>query len=579
MTEHLTVQELLTAYRSKSIDPGEVVDSILERAVKYKHKNIWIYPPSKERIQPYIDRLAAFSPEELPLWGVPFAVKDNIDVAGWPTTAGCEAYTYTPDKHASVVERLVDAGAIPVGKTNLDQFATGLVGTRSPYGETHNAHKDELISGGSSAGSAVAVACGLSAFSLGTDTAGSGRVPAALHGLIGWKPSLGAWPISGVVPACESLDCVTVFTWEINDIHLVDRIARGMDPGDPWSKPFKSLQKQKPKKWLLPEEELEFYGPYEEEYRQAWKKTVEQLEQGPEEVSYVNTSILSEAASVLYDGPWIAERWAALGTFVEKHRDDVFPVTEKVLSKGEGRAYGAAELFETMHRLQEIKHHTGRWLENNVLVLPTCGGTWTREEVQKDPVQTNSDMGKYTNHCNLLDMSAIALPAGQAAPEVPFGVTLFSRSDAENLLMGAAESWQRKELSLPEEPAEKLIAVCGLHMRGFPLEKQMTEHRAEFVEEASTAPEYKLIRLNSEPAKPGLIREEAGEEIDVELWQMPIEEIGKFAAKIPAPLGIGTIKLNDGRDVMGFICESSAKGEDISSFKGWKSAEAAKSTM
>ncbi|MDZ5784047.1 allophanate hydrolase [Marinococcus luteus] len=578
MTEQLNVQQLLRAYRSRSIEPEEVIAGILERSGKYQHKNIWVLPPSKERIQPYIDRLAAFSPEELPLWGVPFAVKDNIDVAGWPTTAGCEAYTYTPEKHATVVKRLVDAGAIPVGKTNLDQFATGLVGTRSPYGETHNGQKDELISGGSSAGSAVAVACGLAAFSLGTDTAGSGRVPAALHGLIGWKSSLGAWPIAGVVPACESLDCVTVFAWGINDIPLVDQVARGVDLNDPWSKPFGHLKKQKPKKWLLPEEEPEFYGPYEEQYRKAWKKTVEQLEAGAEEVAYINTSILSEAASVLYDGPWIAERWAGLGSFVKKHRNEVFPVTEKVLSKGEGRAYGAAELFEAMHRLQEIKHRTGQWLENNVLVLPTCGGTWTREQVRKDPVQTNSDMGKYTNHCNLLDMSAIALPGGEAAPGVPFGVTLFSRSDAESLLMGAAESWQRTELSLPEEPAEKLIAVCGLHMRGFPLEKQMTEHRAEFVEEASTAPKYKLIRLNSEPAKPGLIREQTGEEIEVELWRMPIGEVGKFAAKIPAPLGIGTVKLNDGRSVMGFICESSAEGEDISSFKGWKNAEAAKSS-
>ncbi|MGG4032793.1 allophanate hydrolase [Paenibacillus cisolokensis] len=665
----LTVNSLRKGYLARNITPEDVVGCIIERSVADADMNIWITPPRMERIRPYIERLAALDPAKTPLWGIPFAIKDNIDWAGVPTTAGCPDFQYVPAEHASAVARLIEAGAIPLGKTNLDQFATGLVGTRSPYGETHNALRPELISGGSSSGSAVAVARGQAAFALGTDTAGSGRVPAALNGLVGFKPTIGAWPTKGVVPACASLDCVTVFAHSAEEALQVDRVLRGPDPADPWSRSVAPPMPRMPHKLCLPGEPLRFYGPYAVEYAQAWEAAVDRLKHLNVEIEYVDIRLFARAAAMLYDGPYVGERWASLGGFIDDHPGSVLPVTEQVLRSGAAARYGAASVFRVQHQLQEMKLEARKLLERAVLVLPTAGGTWSREQVRESPIETNSEMGRYTNHCNLLDLCALAVPAGEAADGLPFGITLFALAEDEGLLFGlerrlsggdrtvvasrdvpnaaveditgnvpaaasgditgsvsaavsgdvigkvpapvagdrtvdapavvsgditgnvpAASGDARNDMpeDIPNDVpacsettesggarAGVLVAVCGLHMRGYPLESQMRELGARFVREDRTAAKYRMIRLPSTPAKPGLIKQwRGGSSIAIEVWEMPAESFGPFVSAIPAPLGIGKVELQDGTEIPGFICEAYAENEaeDITGYGGWRAA-------
>ncbi|RXZ01398.1 allophanate hydrolase [Fictibacillus sp. S7] len=568
----LSILDLREKYRSGELTPEALVSEIISRAEADRVYNIWITPPAQESIQPFLDGLKEKDPETSPLWGIPFALKDNIDLAGIPTTAGCPEYTYHPDEDATIIHRLIEAGAIPLGKTNLDQFATGLVGTRSPYGEAKNALNPDLISGGSSSGSAVAVARGQAAFSLGTDTAGSGRVPAGLNRLIGYKPSLGAWPVKGVVPACASLDCVTVFAHSIEDAMLVDEVVRGFDESDPWSRSVKRRTSALPEKICLLKEPLSFYGPFAEQYEKAWETAVTEVKKLGLPVEYIDGSYLSEAAAVLYDGPWVAERWAALGEFITAHEQTVFPVTETVLRSGAKPEYTAASLFKAMHKLQSFKQKAHQQLKNAVLIMPTAGGTWTREEVRENPIESNSKMGLYTNHCNLLDLCAVNIPAKDAGSELPFGITLFSGPENEHLITGLSKAFLTGK-SQPANETSVLLAVCGLHMRGFALEKQMKEHGASFVREARTAPFYKLVSLDTVPRKPGLIRSGVdGASIELELWNMPLSELGYFSSLIPAPLGIGKVELEDGTVVPGFICEGVAAetADDISHLGGWR---------
>jgi allophanate hydrolase len=573
----LTIASLKETYKSGEKKPQHIIEEIIQRAEKVSEKNIWIISPSLDWIQPYLDRLETLDPEEAPLWGIPFAIKDNIDLAGIPTTAGCPEYAYTPETSATVVQRLLDAGAVPVGKTNLDQFATGLVGTRSPYGETHNARKPELISGGSSSGSAVAVACSLAAFALGTDTAGSGRVPAALNGIAGLKPSLGAWPVKGVVPACASLDCVTVFAHELEETRQVDQAVRGLDKDDPWSKEIPFPADQGPSKVYIPKEEPAFFGPYAENYQEAWEKTKDALARSGLKVEKLDTTAFSEAAELLYGGPLVAERWAELGEFVESNPGKTFPVTEEVLRSGKADEYDAASVYQAQHQIQEYKRKANILLEDSVLLMPTAGGTWTREEMRERPVERNSQMGHFTNHCNLLDLSAVAVPGEEAAENLPFGITLFANSGAEGLLYETARRISQKTSSPVREETEKLktieLAVCGLHMRGYPLEKQMQQAQAEFLREDQTSPDYKFIKLHSEPEKPGLIRKAdgTGASIHLEVWKVPVAALGSLVKKIPAPLGIGKVKLNNGKEISGFVCEGYAEeeAEDITPLGSW----------
>lgn len=443
--EKLTIDWLKQKYAARELSPMEVAEHIVEKAKEYEDYNIWIQKPDIVEMKNYIEKI----PKDcgaLPLWGIPFAIKDNIDLKGKPTTAACPDYAYVAEENATVVEKLIQAGAIPVGKTNLDQFATGLVGTRSPYGEVHNALNPELISGGSSSGSAVAVALGMAAFSLGTDTAGSGRVPAMLNNLIGYKPPVGAWSAKGVVPACASLDCVTVFANNVKDAKLVNEQARGVDSAYSYTREFEEPVARLPKKICLAKDGVAFFGPYKDVMEQKWNRAVERLKKSGVEMEYIEYSMFQKAASILYDGPWVAERWKDLHDFVEKNPGKTFPVTETILRSGGNPEYTAVRMFEALHELQEYKAKARKLLADAVLIMPTAGGTFTREQVRQEPITTNSKMGLYTNHCNLLDLCAIAVPENTSDKKLPFGITIFTLAEREDLLLGMAEKFLRMEI-------------------------------------------------------------------------------------------------------------------------------------
>jgi len=540
--DRLTIAWLQKSYAAGELTPAELMQEILRRSAAHLEKNIWITPPSAEFIQKYIDRLPAYDPA-LPLWGVPFSIKDNIDLAGVATTAACPAYAYTPRENAPVAQKLILAGAIPVGKTNMDQFATGLTGTRSPYGEAHNAYQPELISGGSSSGAAVSVALGLAAFALGTDTAGSGRVPAALHSLIGYKPPVGAWSTEGVVPACASIDCVTVFACNLADAALVDKTVRGTD-----------VAPRPPEKILLPEREPEFFGDYAEIYRTKWQQALRRIEHLDIPVEFIDITVFEKAARILYEGAYIAERWAALGEFIDSHPGALLPVTESILRTGKDKT--AAALFRDIHALQEYRTEVRRILADRVLILPTAGGTFTREQVRQDPIGANSKMGLYTNHCNLLDLCAVAVPENEADRTLPFGLTIFALTANEALFFKTAELFL--------DNVKCKIAVCGLHKKGYPLEYQLRELGADYSGRSRTAANYRLYALDTDPPKPGLVRG-GGASVEVDIFELSRSKLGAFMQNVKAPLAIGNIELSDGSVVKGFLCEPYAveKAADI----------------
>lgn len=551
LPEKLSIKWLKEMYQTGAITPLEVVSEILARNEKYEDYNIWIVKPSMESIAPYLEKLTQMD-STLPLWGIPFAIKDNIDLEGVPTTAACPAYAYTPNKSATVVEKLIAAGAIPMGKTNLDQFATGLVGTRSPYGECHNALDPEMISGGSSSGSAVSVALGLAAFALGTDTAGSGRVPAMLNNLIGYKTPVGSWSTKGVVPACASLDCVTVFAGSMADAKAVDMVARGFDEECPWSRVIEKKSDRLPAIVYLPKEIPVFYGTWEEEYCSKWKKAVKRVERLAKRkgitVEYIDYQMFQDAALILYEGAYVAERWEDLKGFVETHPGETFPVTEKILRSGAREDQTAAKLFGNLHELQAYKHKAHLLLQDAVMIMPTAGGSFTREEVRENPIATNSKMGLYTNHCNLLDLAAVAIPEDSRDRIRPFGITVFGRFDREDLLCGFAEAFLAEE-TIP-------LAVCGLHKKGRALAYQLQELGAFYTESTTTADTYKLYELATTPVKPGLMRvTKGGASVAVDLYELPVSQFGAFMQRVCEPLVIGDLELVDGRVVKGFLCQ------------------------
>ncbi|MBE6869656.1 MAG: allophanate hydrolase [Ruminococcus albus] len=544
--EKLTVKWVRQAYEN-GLEPQELIAEIIKRADVCSEYNIWIEKPSMELCGRYIKALPS-DRENYPLWGIPFAIKDNIDLADVPTTAACPAYKYIPEKNAFVVNKLIKAGAIPVGKTNLDQFATGLVGTRSPYGEVHNAYQPELISGGSSSGSAVAVALGQAVFALGTDTAGSGRVPAMLNTLVGYKPPVGSWSTSGVVPACASLDCVTVFANTLEEAELVDKSARGYDEECAWSRHFENKGKRLPNKIYLPLEEPQFYGDHKDIYREKWNNALSRIESLGIKIERISYEPFSEAAKILYEGAYVAERWQDLKGFIGKAPGKIFPVTEKILRSGE--RHTAADLFGDLHRLQKYRHDTEALLQNAVMIMPTAGGTFTREQVRNSPIETNSMMGFYTNHCNLLDLAAVAVPENSTDREYPFGITIFGLSTDECLITAAAERF------LGSESME--LAVCGLHKHDRELEYQITQLGGQFVRHTITSDEYKLFDLGS---KPGMIRTDGyTNSIAVDIYRLPKSCFGRFMENVKMPLCIGDVRLKDGSVVKGFLCE--AKGTE-----------------
>jgi len=521
-----------------------------------------------------------------PLYGAPFAIKDNIDLAGLPTTAGCPAYAYEPGTTAAVVERLLDAGAIVIGKTNLDQFATGLVGTRSPHGACSSVFDERYISGGSSSGSAVAVAKGLVSFSLGTDTAGSGRVPAAFNGLIGLKPTRGVLSTHGVVPACRTLDCVSIFANSAHDAHRVWQAARGFDPLDPFSRAAAPGQGAAP--WLgggfrfgVPaENQLEFFG--DDEAREMYKKAVCAIQKLGGERVEIDFSIFRAAADLLYSGPWVAERLAAIARFLESHLAEMDPVVGKIISGAS--KYKATEAFLAEYRLRELRRASEEeWARMDVLVLPTTGTIYTHEAIAADPIGLNTKLGYYTNFVNLLDLAAVAVPAGLRSTGLPFGISFIGPGFTDEALLALADRYHGSQAAVPgpaveldrPEPGCVRLAVVGAHLSGQPLNWQLTERGARRVRTCRTAPGYRLYALEgTAPPKPGLVRDVRfeGPGIEVEVWAVPEDRFGGLVAAVPPPLAIGSAVLEDGEIVKCFVCEPYAVSgsREITQFGGWR---------
>ena len=526
----------------------------------------------------------------LPLLGVPVAVKDNIDAAGMQTTAACPAFAYRPAQDATVVARLRAAGAIIIGKTNLDQFATGLVGVRSPYGIPVNPVRRDLVPGGSSSGSAVAVAAGLVPLALGTDTAGSGRVPAMLNNIVGLKPSLGLLSTAGVVPACRTLDCVSVFSLTVDDAVTALKAMAASDAGDPFSRDrLLGSMTAFPGKLRLgvPRNgQLIFFGD-----RLAEKAYGEALQRwsalGAELIEF-DLEPFYETARLLYEGPWVTERYLVIRDLLERSPEAVHPVTREITAAGS--RISAADTFTALYRLQALRSVAARTLaELDAMVLPTAPTAYTTEQVLANPIELNSRLGTYTNFVNLLDLCGLALPGAMRADGIPFGITLLAPAGRDaflasigrvfhadtRLAVGAKGLAQPPLVPLPPLSDDEIaLAVVGAHLSGMALNGELKALGARLLEETATAPDYKLYALDTTPPKPGMLRVVAGTgtAIKLELWALSAASFGKFVAAIPPPLSIGTVRLADGRGIKGFIVEPAAVGgaRDISSFGGWR---------
>jgi allophanate hydrolase len=577
----------------------KVVREALSRVKDANDGNVWIARVPDEQVIVEANRLASLDPAELPLFGIPFAVKDNIDVAGMPTTAGCPEFAYTPHASSPVVERLIAAGAILIGKTNLDQFAAGLVGTRSPHGACRNAIDPAYVSGGSSSGSAVAVAQGLVSFSLGTDTAGSGRVPAAFNNIVGLKPSRGLLSARGVVPACRTLDCISIFANCAADAQTVLDVAAGFDEQDPYSRDKAdvsagtSITPQGARVGVPKAENLEFFG--DEAAEKLFHDAVSRARDLGANIVEVDLAPFLEAARLLYEGPWVAERYVGIQEFFDAHPDAVHPVTREII--GGGVKPSAAEAFAAEYRMQALRRAVEPvWQGIDVMMTPTAGTIYTIAELEADPIQLNSNLGYYTNYMNLLDLCGTAVPAGFLDNGLPFGVTFIAPAFRDRAILPLADAMHRAaetgmgatRAPLPADKPEPddsgdgmmLLVACGAHMSGLPLNYQLTERDATLVRTAKSAPNYRFYALEAfEPPRPGMIRTETdGAAIDVEVWAIPQANFGSFMAGIPAPLGIGTVELEDGSQVKGFICEAyAAEGAlDISDLGSWRGYLAAK---
>lgn len=587
----LDLVSLRKAYQSGAT-PLDVVEEVIKRRAASNDPAIFITTTTDTNLRKAAQELMDRAPQanSLPLWGVPFAVKDNIDAAGLPTTAACPAYAYQPGSDATVVARLKAAGAIVIGKTNLDQFATGLNGTRSPYGAPRSVFNSEYISGGSSSGSSVAVASGLCSFALGTDTAGSGRVPAAFNNLVGIKPTPGLLPNTGTVPACKSVDCITIFSASVGDGIAIRKVAEGFDADDPFSRMAKpnTLPSSQLRIGVLSGSEREFFGD----------KAVEKLyDHAIAEAAALGATIIPfdyapfrEAASLLYDGPWVAERLAAVEDFLATNADDFDPSVRKIIEGAKPKT--AVDAFNGRYQLEALRHKTNaEWKKVDVLLLPTAPTTYSVAAMKADPIVLNGRLGRYTNFVNLLDCAAIAIPAGFGDTGLPAGVTLVGPAFTDDALAPLADALHRRmncgmgvdrEAALPAESVVKPtedgsieIVVVGAHLTGMPLNHELTTPGGRLLKTCRTAKDYRLFVLpNTTPPKPGLVRDPGfeGKGLEVEVWSLPAEAFGKFVQKIPAPLGIGKLTLDDGTSASGFLCEAHATSgaQEITGLGGWR---------
>jgi allophanate hydrolase len=589
MTE--TVAAIVAAHRAGILSPAQTVARSFARIRDHNDPAIFISLREEREALAEAEGLTAKEGAQLPLYGVPVAVKDNIDVAGLPTTAACPAFAYSPSHDATSVARLRAAGAIIIGKTNLDQFATGLVGVRSPYGIPVNPMRSDLIPGGSSSGSAVAVSAGLVPLALGTDTAGSGRVPAMLNNIVGLKPSLGLVSTAGLVPACRTLDCVSVFSLTVDDAMTALVAMAGPDGADPFSRNRAMAAMTAFPKLLrlgVPRNgQLIFFGDKasEKAYGDALKRWTAL---GADLVEF-DLEPLYETARLLYEGPWVAERYLVIRNLLASSPDSIHPVTREITIAG--ARLSAADTFSALYRLQALRRIAERAFANiDALVLPTAPTVYSTAQVLANPIELNSRLGTYTNFVNLLDLCGLALPAAIRSDDIPFGITLLAPAghDAQLASIGRVFHADTKltigAKNLPQPPLatvpaglsgdEIAIAVVGAHLSGMALNNELKALGGRLLEAASTAPDYKLYALDTSPPKPGMLRVAAGtgSSIELELWALAAASFGKFVAAIPPPLSIGTLRLADGRGVKGFIVEAADinGARDISAFGGWR---------
>jgi allophanate hydrolase len=590
------IASLRRAYRDRAATPSTVVASVFETLGADKTPGIWIHVREADAVMAEARELERAHPADArpPLYGIPFAVKDNIDVGGIPTTAACPDFAYTPAESAPVVERLRAAGALCIGKTNLDQFATGLAGVRSPYGIPPNPFDARYVSGGSSSGSAAAVARGHVSFALATDTAGSGRVPAAFNHLVGLKPSRGLLSTRGVLPACRSFDCVTLMALTCDDARDAAEIAAGFDAADPFARPapahFSWTADAPENRWRIgvPRPEDLVFG--DDAARVDFDRACARLEAMGASLERVNLEPFLEAGNLLYEGAIVSERLAGLETFFRARPDSILPVIRTLLARGD--QYPATEAFRSMHRLKAlVRAVEPTWTRVAALVVPTTPSIPRIEELAADPIGANTRLGRYTTFGNLLDLAGVAVPSGLRPDGLPAGVTFLGPwgSDASLLAMAGAFHarepgplgvtgwpWPKREArTRAPRDGQMLLAVVGAHLSGQPLNGQLTQRGAALVSTTRTAPYYRLFAVpGTQPPKPGLVRSRDKVEggVEVEVWSMPEEVFGSFIALVSAPLAIGQLELEDGSRVHGFLCEPHAVegARDITSFGGWR---------
>ena len=591
----LTATSLRRAYAGCT-RPAQIIEQVYARIDAVADPNIFLCLFPKEELLAEADALGAYD-EEKPLWGLPFVIKDNIDVGGKPTTAACPDFTYTPDETAFVVRRLQEAGALLIGKTNLDQFATGLVGVRTPYGAPRNSLDPLIVPGGSSGGSGVAVAHGIATFSLGTDTAGSGRVPAALNNIVGLKPTLGALSASGVVPACRSLDTISIFALNVSDAYAAYSVAAVHDPADSYARPVSTpalvAPVATPKIGIPSKASIRFEK--DDAQAQSFAATVDALKSSGAQIVEIDFTPLYEIAEMLYFGPWVAERFVSTENLMTTNPDALFPITRRIIGSGEAKT--AAETFKGFYRLKDLENDIRPKIADcDVLCVPSIPTFATVADLDADPLGPNNMLGTYTNFVNLMNLCAITVPTPPRADGRPGSVTFIAEAGADASVaaiatqveawgirnMGATK-WQVETVSLPSDPADDVIriALCGAHMTGLPLNHTLTGRGARFVRADKTAPDYTFHALpGSGVARPGLVRTLPGQgaPIAVELWDMPVAEFGGFMKTIPSPLGIGTLMLADGGTVQGFLCEAvaAAGAEDVTHLADWRKYLAAK---
>ena len=592
----MDIASLQKAYASGELTPAANLNSIYDRIATEGEHPIWITVVPRESALARAKALESLDRTTLPLYGIPFAVKDNIDVAGIPTTAGCPAFAYTPEVSATVVQKLEAAGAILIGKTNMDQFATGLVGTRSSYGICSSVFNPNYISGGSSSGSAVAVASGLVSFALGTDTAGSGRVPAMFNNLVGLKPTRGVLSAHGVVPACRTLDCVSIFAETALDASLVLASARGFDPLDSYSRAPTVGAEAAP--WSASESfrfgvpapaALNFFG--DQHNAAMYESAIEKLKElGGQPIEFDLAPFLA-VAQLLYKGPWVAERYAAIAPFIEQHAASMEPTVSAIISGA--ASYSAVDAFNAAYKLEDLRAATKPvWESIDVMLLPTAPRTYTIAEITESPIERNSHLGLYTNFVNLLDLSAIAIPVGFRPDGLPFGVSLIAEAFKDVSLLALGDRLHRAtstklggsgRLLAPASPLAPatlpsgclLMAVVGAHLAGQPLNWQLTQRKGRLIRACRTHPDYKFYALTGTvPLKPGLVRVPGfeGPGIEVEVWALPAHTVGTFVDGVPPPLSIGTLRLEDGSLVKGFLVEPAATEDatEITHFGGWR---------